>query len=314
MSAPSFALIDDRLSLYNYDPNAPAAICGAVAFAVVLIAHLWLLSRLQAWYFGGMYAGLLLECIGFIVRAKSINEPTNKATFYTSYIILLAAPSFMSAGCYAIFGRIVWWVTPAETRRSRLFWPPIHVTVPLLIVLVLVCALLQLIGAVKVANADLVVTGDVPWTGLAMLKVGMILQIVGFALFFVIGARFVFLSRYWANKTLPYPAPRGSWSLIYWTIYGSVMVMMIRTVYRLAELFSSTGNLGYLALYEWPFWVLEAIPILGVFVLLVFVHPGQQLPPRLLHLYLDTHPEDEDAETMTLRTNPSSSVRVQGWV
>lgn len=73
----------------------------------------------------------------------------------------------------------------------------------------------------------------------------------------------------------------------------------------MVEFSSSNESPGYLLRYEWPFWVLDALPMLGedinyqpvaldanyyvgVFMLFAIVHPGQYLPIEFRGWWLNT--------------------------
>ncbi|KAH9861338.1 hypothetical protein J1614_011084 [Plenodomus biglobosus] len=58
MAKRNFSSADDRLSLFNYDPNLPAAVLGIIGFAAAAMVRLWQFSRNWPWYFWAMNAGI----------------------------------------------------------------------------------------------------------------------------------------------------------------------------------------------------------------------------------------------------------------
>jgi hypothetical protein len=199
----------------------------------------------------------------------------------------------MAAACYATFSRIVWWVTPPESHRFTLLWCPTRLITPFFILFDLGSFFIQLLGASAVGSAYSSKTLSAEKrkerveAGLAALKLGFALQIVCFAVFAVVGARFLFVSRRWTTRILRYPAPPGAnWTQLSWTVNAATMaitvsiylylyyanyllltlLLQIRAVYRMAEFVSdgSESDPSYLLLHEWPFWAFDALPMLGL--------------------------------------------------
>lgn len=51
-----------------------------------------------------------MEAIGFIFRALSASDVTNRNEFIIQYCMVILAPAILAAGCYMVFGRLLVWV------------------------------------------------------------------------------------------------------------------------------------------------------------------------------------------------------------
>lgn len=143
----------------------------------------------------------------------------------------------MAAACYATFGRLLWWVTPPERHHLRTLWCSARFVTPLFICFDLGSFFIQLLGAGAVGTAYTSKTltpaaqQDKIRTGLAALKLGFALQLGCFGLFFVIGTRFLCVSRRWAGTPLCYAAPSGAnWTRLNWAVNVAAIAITVRQV------------------------------------------------------------------------------------
>ena len=187
--------------------------------------------------------------------------------------------------CYATFSRIVWWVTPQDTLQIRQLWCPPRFVALSFILPCLFSAFVQLLGAstVGAAYASRTSTASLRQTGYIALKIGLGMQLVVFGTFAIVGIRFLFLSRRWTDRSMPYtPRPGAPWRWLNWSIQLVATVITVswvityrtmettyqndqaRAIYRVADLLDAGGDEpGYLSRYEWPFWVCDFLPMLG---------------------------------------------------
>lgn len=145
------------------------------------------------------------------------------------------APSFMAAACYTVFGRIVWWVTPQESRRVRLLWCPTRYVAALFVLVDTGSFLVQLLGAgaVGAAYSNHALSAhdrqERARTGRAALKLGIGVQVACSGAFTVVATRFLVVSRRWVGRSLPYAAhPGASWTRLTWAVNASSLLLMVR--------------------------------------------------------------------------------------
>ena len=141
------------------------------------------------------------------------------------------APSFLAAGCYMTFGRIIYWVTPVAHRGFKNIWAPVRFVALFFITFDMLSFFIQIIG-VFVLIAHLTrgdSTVDQRSRTLKMtyniLRVGFIMQIITFSFFLLISLRFMFVSKTW-RYVWPNGAS-GSWRKLAWTVTGSAVLITV---------------------------------------------------------------------------------------
>ena len=65
-----------------------------------------------------------VEVIGYAARIKSASEPTEKKPYVLQFTLIILPPVLMAGVIYVVFGRIVYWVVPPESRTLRFLWVP----------------------------------------------------------------------------------------------------------------------------------------------------------------------------------------------
>lgn len=141
----------------------------------------------------------------------------------------------MAAACYATFGRMLWWLTPPESRCVRVLWCPSRFVAPFFVLFDLGSFFIQLLGAgvvgtvYSIEHLSVEERQDRTKTGLAALKLGFALQLVCFGLFLVVSTRFLFVSRRWVTRPLRYTAPLGaSWARLNWAVSAATIAITVR--------------------------------------------------------------------------------------
>lgn len=196
------------------------------------------------------------------------------------------------------FGRIVWYITPADRRTFSTLWVPVRWITPLFVTFDMFAFLIQLGGITDIGSAY--TSTDSPPKqaaaldhGLHVLKFGLLIQLLCFAIFAVVGLRFMLVSRKWGD---PAAGADRAWRSCAWMVNGATTLITVgaqcpslhstpdtddrkqlRAVYRVFEFSESIGTSSassissnrsaparpYLVTHEWPFWVCDALPILG---------------------------------------------------
>jgi RTA1 like protein len=117
----------------------------------------------------------------------------------------------MAAACYMAFGRIVWYTTPPGERRFERLWVPPRWITPIFVIFDISAFLIQLMGVGAVGAAVTAEPQDQKKLshGYSVLKFGLVIQLLCFTMFAIVGFRFFFLSRGWTVK--PEPGLRRPW-------------------------------------------------------------------------------------------------------
>lgn len=106
-----------------------------------------------------------------------------------------------------------------------------------------------------------------------LLNVGRYIIIVGLAISLLCFLFFLFLCIYIHTKVeQAVTGSRPKWHLVFLAIYTNMLMLIIRSVYRLAEF--APGYHSAIALNEALFYGLDGLPILLLYLTWVPLHPG----------------------------------------
>lgn len=144
------------------------------------------------------------------------------------------APSFMAAACYMTFGRIMWYVTPSDRRSFRSLWLPARWVAPLFVLFDMGAFVIQFLGVAAAASAYTHPRAGGPQqtkvaSAVRVLKLGLIVQLLCFGVFALIGSRFMFISRAWTPVSID-PQPR--WRRLAWSVNASATLITVSRPWR----------------------------------------------------------------------------------
>ncbi|CAI6336760.1 unnamed protein product [Periconia digitata] len=266
-----------------YTPNFPLSIIATIACTGVSAAYGWLLVRYRAWLLWSVLAGSLLETTGFIARtiaARSSND--GGAVHRVQFILLLIAPTLLSTTFLSMYARIVLCVSPEPQRtfRSRALWLPPKYTESFLVAFNILSLAVQTIGAVVFAGAG-PTEKQRNENGRGIIQGGLVIQILCFALFAVFWVRFMVVAKRWKGDVGS--RAEGRWRQLCAVVFGGLVIVQIRTIFRLFE-FDDSRN--YVSSHEWVFWVFDALPVLVACVGLFVFHPARYLPIEFLKIWV----------------------------
>jgi hypothetical protein len=242
--------------------------------------------------------------LGFICRLISAYDEAKESPFLVSWLMILLAPSFLAAGCYTAFSRVVWFSCPTESLNFGTLWCwPRWITASF-VAFDLFSFLVQLVGASQISR-QYEVDRDGERTisqserealpGRVILILGLVMQMLCFLTFSIISMRYFYISRRrWSAHDL---GDMKLWRNLSYTINLSSVLIALRAVYRTMEIpHDSTYGLRYLQSHEWCFWVFDAAPILAVVVVFAVWHPGRYLPRSYTGLRLNKGRAVEEKE------------------
>jgi ABC-type anion transport system duplicated permease subunit len=124
-------------------------------------------------------------------------------------------------------------VAPAEDRNVATLWCPPRLITAIFVSFDLGAFFIQFLGACSVGAAYSsrgLTAGqkeDKTQSGLSTLRLGLVLQLICFGLFAIVGMRLLVVSRRWLDKPLRYGAPRAKWTRLNWTVNGAATVIMV---------------------------------------------------------------------------------------
>jgi hypothetical protein len=134
------------------------------------------------------------------------------------------------------FGRLVWYIMPPQRLTWRSLWCPPRWITPIFLSFDVLSFLVQLAGISKTGSAfDKNVSSqdrqNMLDSGMRTLKLGLVVQLVCFGTFAVIGTRFLHISRDWnAPEDTPFGYPYSSrWRRLSWMINGAATLITVCT-------------------------------------------------------------------------------------
>ncbi|KAK8037966.1 hypothetical protein PG994_014733 [Apiospora phragmitis] len=261
-------------SLYYYAPDVGATDFFMAAFIVTMIFHLVQCWRYKCFKVTALYpfCGALFTA-GFACRLYETRHYDNIPVYIASQCLIYFAPPLVELANYHILGRLLYYVpycTPVHPGRVLTTFGALSSVVEILNALGISYI------AKPNANADIHQLGDI------LTKVSLFLQIGVISLFIALATTFYGRCRQAgvANRNV---------SMVLWTLYISSGLVLIRTVYRLVEHFSTSrtqlmdpnldwNSVSPILRYEWFFYVFEAaVMLINMFLWNAF-HPRRYLP------------------------------------
>jgi succinate dehydrogenase/fumarate reductase cytochrome b subunit len=157
--------------------------------------------------------------------SKSPREPS--WAFFDTFTCSLA-PSFMAAACYMAFGRLVYWVTPESYRSMRYLWVPVRWITTIFVTFDIISFLIQFLGLASLAasvtseDSDATLLDKVE-KSLRIVKLGLIVQLLCFVIFTVVGVRMLSVNKRWRDQ---WP-DTGRWKQLNWAINCACALLVV---------------------------------------------------------------------------------------
>jgi len=240
-------------NIYGYDPSHALDAIATVVWALLSITLLIQTLVTKKFFFLIVPIAGLFETIGYIIRFPSGNSPCNVGLYIFSYLLILVSPTCLAMGNYALVGRII-----ARTGHVHHFFTPKRVQYMFLFVDIF-CLLLQCAGGGLMAQHSSFETGHR-------------VVLLGIALALVLFCFFLFLVVY-VNLKVRKNATEGEWLKIFIALYATIVLIIIRSIYRLVEFAGGFHN--SISTNENLFYGLDSL-VLAIFVALwIYYHPSR---------------------------------------
>jgi hypothetical protein len=225
-----------------------------------MIAHFFLAVRYRKAFCWVVIMATIWEAGGFGIRAYATDHQLSTSAFNGQQIITLLAPLWVNAFIYMLLGRLIDFFVPEKSvggiysRRIALIfvWADVMTFI------------IQLSGAVMVSIPESSAANGI---GKSVYMGGVGLQQASLFSFFLLAILFHrrVRSGFIASRDIP-------WHPILYALYSVVILITIRTVYRLVEF--SAGLNGRIPTHEWFMYVFDALPMFCAIVVLAVWHPG----------------------------------------
>ena len=230
--------------------------------------------------------GLCWETIGFTFRALSAKHQQSEGLLTVSQLSILLAPlckpstppessikitsltttKGMNAFSYIVLSHVIHFYLPTH----RLLHLKASTFATIFVLLDIICFIIQLIGG---GMAGVGAPPEQMKTGLAIYKAGIALQEVFVILFIGLAVTFhVTMQRLERSDILP--IEKKTWRRLLYAVYGSLVFISIRIIFRLVEFSNGTTSDNQILNVEWYQYVFDSVPIFFAGFVFVVSHPG----------------------------------------
>ncbi|KAF2666083.1 hypothetical protein BT63DRAFT_463244 [Microthyrium microscopicum] len=291
-------------SPFIYMPSFSMAAAGALVFLISATITNYQFFTRKAWNFMLMPQGAVVDVVGAAARVYAVTNFSDKTAFIVQMMGFQIAPALVTIQTMMVFTRVIWWVTPIENLNSKVLGlPHRHLT------------FLWALGFVIPDLAKAVVSQlDKPKPGAHPNPKGMgnrIEQICLIFQFFAIAGWSLWatmLMRRARRWIVPVELDRVRWHLLGWTCVASGFLLSWRVMYFTFEKDALYDPKAFISQHEWPFWMLGQLPILLVYTLFQFNHPGDYIPREYTRFKFDVKKLELMKREETWRPNISHPV------
>jgi len=243
---------------FGYFPDLNLAIVSFVLYLVVVITVTAITVRFKKWSFLILSGAGFADCIGWALRMGSTQDPNSLPLYIAMTLFILLPPTIAATVNYSLLSQVMIdndIKHPLFTPK-RVKWVFLGVDVSAFI--------LQLFAGGAMAVQSMANIGR--WGIVAGLAISLLCFF-----FFLCLCVYIHIK---AEKAVE--GSRPYWHKIFIALYINMVMLVIRSVFRLAEF--APGYHSAIALNEPLFYGLDALPILLVYATWIPLHPGFIFP------------------------------------
>ncbi|UPK92758.1 hypothetical protein LCI18_003693 [Fusarium solani-melongenae] len=248
--------------LWRYVPNVAAAAIFLLLFLGSFLYTSWKIWKTRAYFCIVFAVGCFMEMVGYGVRAGARNKTGKLMPYCVQNMFILVAPALFAASIYMTLGRII---RSIRAERHSMIKPS---KLTKIFVFGDVLSFMVQGGG---GGMSVIQNQDVAKWAERIVVIGLMIQIIAFALFCVVAV--VFHRR---MKRAPTAASIGTlvpWESTLYMLYGVSILIMIRSIFRVIEF--AQGYTGYALSHEWTLYVFDALLMWIVIVIFAWRFPSQ---------------------------------------
>ncbi|KUJ09185.1 RTA1-domain-containing protein [Mollisia scopiformis] len=275
----------EKYYLYHYNPSRPAAIVFIACFAITTLLHTFQLLKKRTWYFIPFLIGGFFETLGYVGRALNAGQTYGNWTtgpYIMQSLLLLLAPALFAASIYMVLGRIIVLTDGEAHSPIRVKW-----LTKVFVAGDVISFLAQSGGGGMLAKAK---SKSDTNTGEHVITVGLGIQVLFFGLFIIVAGIFNYRLR--AMPSLRSKQLTVPWQSYLFVLYGASLMIMIRSVFRIAEYVM--GQDGFLLAHEYFLHIFDATLMFLTMVLFNVYHPSRIITKATLKGH-NRDPESQDS-------------------
>ncbi|CZR53789.1 related to protein RTA1 [Phialocephala subalpina] len=270
--------------LYHYNPNKVAAIIFIALFAITSLLHSFQLIRKRTWYFIPFLIGGFFETIGYVGRALNAGQSYGNWTtppYIMQSLLLLLAPALFAASIYMVLGRIIRLTDGESHSPIRVNW-----LTKVFVAGDVISFLAQSAGGGMLSQAK---NSSDSKRGENIITGGLGIQVLFFGLFIIVAGIFNYRLR--AMPSLRSKQLTVPWQSYLFVLYGASLMIMIRSVFRIAEYVM--GQDGALLDHEYYLYIFDATLMFFTMVLFNVYHPSRIITKESLKRDYAHDPESQ---------------------
>ncbi|KAB8069335.1 RTA1 like protein [Aspergillus leporis] len=240
--------------LWEYIPSMAASVIFLLLFLAPTLFHVWKAWKTRARFCIPFIIGGVFEVVGFAVRAACTNATANLILYIIQNLLILISPVLFAASVYMVLARLIRSVGAEKYSLIRINWvTKTFVTGDILSFLV------------QGQGSGLMATEGLQNIAKAIVIVGLMIQILVFGFFII-------MSTVFEKRMKRAPTSEAPYTHHLYPLYAVSWLIMLRSIFRVIEY--AMGQKGYLLANEWPLFVFDAVPMVGVMVIWGYWHPG----------------------------------------
>ncbi|KAJ9662484.1 hypothetical protein H2198_001373 [Neophaeococcomyces mojaviensis] len=243
---------------WSYCPSVALALVFAILFLATTITHFVQAIRHRSLFCMVIITGALWETAAYAFRILSAKNPTHKASYDASFLLVLLAPICINAFDYMITSRIL-----------KTFLPQEHVLGLKGSILGKLSFIVQIGGGLL----SLSKTASTARRGLHIVTAGVIFQELLIIYFFFLTLRLI----HKLKQVLPANATYRRTRLQINAVQLSLLLIAYRIVYRIVQFTAAEGSARatYIDGHEWLVYVFDAGPMFLALLVMNIWHPGK---------------------------------------
>ncbi|EFA79697.1 hypothetical protein PPL_07388 [Heterostelium album PN500] len=254
------------INYYGYNPSiALAAIAIAIYFVLSVLIIVQCLYYKQFYFMEIVMAGIL-ECAGYGVRIASAKQTDNLSLFMAARIIILIPITLLHLGWFSILTKVM------ERIKMNFRIRTMHIRLALI-----VTSVLQVVGSIRLGN------DPTSHSAKNLIVIGLALSLVVYVISLLYS---MFVYKNYMGYRTNCTNDDLSWRYIFIGLFVSVILLTIRSVYRIVAFERSVTN-------EAVFYCLETLLALLILLTWAIFHPGRYNPITYEH---GNTPKDNDVE------------------
>ncbi|KAF2148144.1 hypothetical protein K461DRAFT_211411, partial [Myriangium duriaei CBS 260.36] len=252
---------------YNYFPNFDAAVAFSVFFGIVLVTHIGQAFVHRTGYAWVIVMACLWEFMSYATRALGSKNQQNLGIAISTQLLVLLAPLWVNAFAYMVFARIVHFYSP--TKKVWFISPSSLAFI--FVTLDIVSFVVQGIGGSMAGPSS---SPEAMMNGIHIYMGGIGLQEFFILLFMGLMIKF-HRDQIFAERMSMVPTHKTSWKPIMYALYGCLVAITVRIIFRLIEFSGGSTESNPLPYTEGYFYGLDSVPMLIAVTVWNVFHPGR---------------------------------------